>query len=265
MKKIYTPALIAIVLLYSCQKSDAYLSEDDTNNYYAKGARLEQKPLAEISQCSIIRISYSLGTITDQLQFTYNSSGDPLSITRSIGAQTGRPNYLFKYDAKNRMTDFIGPYNNGSAEFWHKYFYDSKGNIVLDSGYIFPRITNGVPENAYSRQATFYTYDNKQRIISDSTVYAALIPPVVNHYAYNADGNKTGSNYDDQFNINRTNKVWMFLNRDYSVNNPYTAISYSSNGLPTNIDVHEEGQVLNFLQNSFSKAEISYQCNNKSK
>lgn len=265
MKKIYTLCSIAIVLVTSCQKNDTYLNEDNSKNYYAKGGFHENKPLAEISECSIIQISYSLGTENDHLQFTYNSAGDPVSITRTLGAQTGRPNYRFKYDEKNRLTDFIGYYNNSSAEFWHKYFYDNRGNIVLDSAYIFPQIATGIPENAYMSQLTYYTYDNKQRIVKDSTVFSSSIPAVVNTYVYDANGNKTGSNYDDQININRTNKIWMFINRDYSVNNPFQAVSYTTTGLPSSINLSPGGNGLVFLKSGFYKADILYQCNGKNK
>jgi hypothetical protein len=265
MKKISILLPIAIVLLASCQKSDQYLGEEDPKTNYLKSAHLENKPLAEVNECLIVRISYWLGNESDNLEFIYNSSGDPVSITRTLGAHTGRPDYIFKYDEKNRLTDFVGTYRNTSAEFWHKYFYDSRGNIVLDSGYIFPQIANGFPENGYSRQLTYYTYDNKQRIIRDSTVFSGLYRPVVNIYAYDDNGNRIGNNYDDKININRTNKIWMFLNRDYSVNNPFKAVSYNTNALPASINFSSEGNSLGFLTNSFYKAEIFYQCNSKAK
>jgi hypothetical protein len=266
MKKIYTLLPITIALLSSCEKNDVYLNEDDSKSNYLKGAHLENRPLAEIKECSIIQITYPLGVNNDILQFNYNASGDPVSITRKFGTHTGSPNFLFKYDERNRLTDFIGPYsNNTSAEFWHKYFYDNRGNIVLDSGYIFPQITNGFPTNAYIHQATHYTYDNKQRIIKDSTVFAGSIQPVVNTYSYDINGNKTGSNYDDKINLNRTNKIWMFLNRDYSVNNPYDAASYITTGLPVKLSLSQGENPLKFLGNIFYKAEIIYECNPKAK
>jgi hypothetical protein len=264
MKKLNILLPIAIVLLGSCQKNDEYLSEDYFKNKNLKGLQ-ENKPLAEVSECLILRMSYWLGTNNDNLDFAYNSSGNPISITRMVGAHTGRPNYIFKYDEKNRLTDFVGPYSNNSAEFWHKYFYDARGNIILDSGYIFPQIANGSPENAYIRQLTYYTYDNKQRIVRDSTVFSGPLPATVNIYAYDDNGNRVGSSYDGQININRTNKIWMFLNRDYSINNPYKAVSYNSNGLPASINLSSGESPLSFLKNSFYKAEIAYHCNSKAK
>lgn len=263
MKKIFTLLVILATFLTSCQKSDEYLLSSNSSRNYLKSASLENQPLAEIKECSIIQIIYAVGTGKDVLQFSYNSLGDPVSITRTLGAHTGRPNYIFKYDEKKRLTDFIGIYNNNTAEFWHRYFYDSRGNIILDSAYIFPQTKNGFPENAFSRQLTYYTYDNKQRIIKDSTVFSSSISPIVKIHAYNSDENRIGEIYDDKININRTNKIWMFLNREYSVNNPYNANGYNPTGLPTNINLPSNENSLSFLGNAYYKAEIVYECNGK--
>lgn len=261
MKKISTPLIVlAVAVLSGCQKSDE-LSNSYVSAASAKDGYLKNKPNADLKNCSIQQISYTLGANNDVLQFTYNSSGDPVSITRVSGGATGYPNYSFKYDDKNRLTDFIGPYsNNTTAEFWHRYVYDAPGNIILDSTYIFPRISNGFPENAYSRQLTFYTYDNKRRIVRDSTVFSNSLPAVVHSYAYDDNGNKIGNSYDDQININRTNKLWMFLNRDYSVNNPFKADGYTTTGLPSNFNLSPNGNSFQFLGNVYYKAQITYAC-----
>lgn len=261
MKKIFTLPAIAIFFLTSCQKTDEYLKTEWIKGKHSDG---NTKPTAEIKQCSILQIVYTpTAGANDVLQFTYNSLGDPVSITRSSGAHTGYPNYSFKYDYKKRLTDFIGPYNNNTtAEFWHKYFYDAGGNIVLDSVYIFPGIANGFPENAYSRRLTFYTYDDYNRIIKDSTVFSEPYPAVVHTYVYDARGNKVGSTYDNRVNINRTNKIWMFLNKDYSVNNPFTADAYNASGLPSSFSLTQEN-AFGFLGNAYSKAQLAYSCDDQ--
>jgi len=69
---------------------------------------------------------------------------------------------------------------------------------------------------------------------------------LVNSYSYNADGNLAGHDYDDKINYHRTNRVWMFIDRDYSVNNPVIATyEYNDFGLPTRI-VPFEGTVGSF-------------------
>lgn len=262
MKRIYI--LLAIeVTLWSCQKADEHLSEDTSKPNYLKSSYLEHKPNAEVNECQILQVNYTVGTRNDVLQFTYNSSGNPTAITRALGGHTGYPNFIFRYDEKNRMSEMIGSYDNNTvAEFWHKYWYDNKDQIVLDSAYIFPRITNGFPENAYISQATFYTYDNKQRIIRDSTSFSNSASPTVHTYLYDADGNRGGNTYDDQININRTNKIWMFLNRDYSVNNPFKAEGYTVVGLPSSVNLSATERAISFLGTSISKAQIIYDCNN---
>jgi hypothetical protein len=264
-RKISTPLIaIAIILLSSCQKTDAYLAEASPKNENAKKGYLKHKPNAEIRECSILQIIYPVGGDNDMLQFIYNSAGDPVSITRLKGGHTGYPNFAFKYDEENRLSEFIGPYSdNTAAEFWHKYFYDNKDNIVLDSAYIFPRIVNGFPENAYLSQLTFYTYDNKRRIIKDSTVFSNGISALVHTYSYDENGNKIGGTYDDQINVNRTNKIWMFLNRDYSVNNPFKADSYNATGFPTDLNLSLDATPLNFLGNAYYKAQIIYNCDSR--
>jgi hypothetical protein len=264
MKKISTLLAAAITFLSSCQKADEYLSDDMLKGKYVNDQYLQHKPNAEVKQCSIVQIVYEAfpGT-NDVLQFTYNAAGDPLSITRQLGAHTGYPNYIFKYDEKNRLTELIGPYNgNTTAEFWHKYFYDNKGNIILDSTYVFPQMQNGFPENYHSRRLTFYTYDNKRRIVGDSTVFSNPVPSVVHTYGYDANGNRTGRQYDDKINVNRTNKIWMFLNRDYSVNNPFTATSYNATGLPSSFNLSPEENGFQFLGNSYHAVQVVYACDN---
>lgn len=257
MKKISILLAITLVFLTSCQKSDAYLDSASVNEKHVK---VYSKPGGQVKNCSILQITYSISGTTDVLNFLYNSSGNPISITRNAGAHTGYPNYLFKYDQNSRLTDFIGPYNgNTFAEFWHKYFYDARGNIVLDSTYIFPNITNGYPANAYRTQLTFYAYDNKDRIIEDSTVYPDL-SPLVHTYAYDGKGNKIGSTYDNQLNVNLTNTIWMFLNRDYSANNPFRADSYNVSGLPSSLNLPPDGNAFQFLGVVYNRAQIVYAC-----
>jgi hypothetical protein len=264
MKKIYILLVIEATLWTSCQKADEYLKDDASKPNYLKGSSLENKPNAEVSECKIRQVSYQIATRNDVLQFTYNSSGNPVTIKRLLGAHTGYPNFVFKYNEKDMMTELIGTYEtNTVAEFWHKYFYDNKDNIVVDSAYIFPRIENGFPENSYIQQATYFTYDNKRRIIKDSTAFSGSTPPVVHTYTYDADGNKTGSIYDDKININRTNKIWMFLNKDYSINNPFKADSYNTFGLPVNFNLNTAERSVVFLGTGFHNAQISYDCNGK--
>lgn len=261
MKKVSTLLVTSMVIFSACQKNDVYL---DSDNAKGKAVGKDIKTSQSIKQCSIVQIIYPVADGTnDVLQFSYNSAGDPVTITRSRGAHTGYPNYVFRYDHKKRLTDFIGVYDgNTNAEFWHKYFYDNHDNVVLDSTYIFPNIANGSPENAFDQRATSYTYDDNGRIIKESTV-SANNAPVEHTYTYDANGNKVGDTYDSNTNINRTNKIWMFLNKDYSVNNPFNADAYNASGLPSSFDLVSEN-ALDFLGNSYPRAQIVYSCDDQS-
>ncbi|HEY4287051.1 MAG TPA: hypothetical protein VGN00_08135 [Puia sp.] len=204
----------------------------------------------------------------DTLKFSYNAVGNPVTIMRK---QTGtsRLNYFFRYDNKNRLTNLIGSYGTipgTSPEVWNKYFYDGSGRIVLDSVYFFGEVVNGQPTTGEygNAWAVKYEYDAKDRITKYSYVLGAN-PYYVETYAYDASGNRTGDSYDSKVNFHQTNKIWMFLDRNYSVNNPVTKASYTYNstGLPVTINVTSDN--LSFLNppeedEVYIAATIKYDC-----
>ncbi len=54
-----------------------------------------------------------------------------LSALPGLSRPPGHPNYLFRYDAHRRLSDYIGVYDDGlHFEFRHRYGYDSKNRIV---------------------------------------------------------------------------------------------------------------------------------------
>jgi hypothetical protein len=251
MKKISTFLAVGllIVLLPGCKKLCDFI---------------EQHPDADLKDCPITQIiSTPCCDESDTLDFTYNAWGDPVSVLRRPLVKTGHPNYFFKYDSWHRLTDIIAAYANGTAEQWHKYFYASaySTRIVRDSTYTFPTITTGFPESALFTSLTYYDYDAQGRIIRDSTLSSAF-PTIVNHYSYDGAGNRVGRSYDTKLNVHRTNKIWMFYDRDYSINNPFIADTYNSKSLPTSINTPSDasGGYLDFLNESTTVAKISYAC-----
>jgi hypothetical protein len=255
--------IMAIVLLPGCKKVYDYI---------------EDHPAADIKICPIMRI-ISAGQYgpADTLIFKYNSWGDPVSVAHSVGPSTGRPDYVFKYNRSGKLSELLAVYymygttdDGVFMEYWNKYFYDGTGKIARDSTYIWPYFENGVLIDYYGGKMTFYTYDNNERIIKDSTIWTEghlsggtgkLISVSVSNYAYDAIGNKVGGSYDQKTSFLRTNKIWMFLHRDYSLNNPFTADTYNSNGLPTSLNLSiKGGGSTRFLDVYFNGAQIAYGC-----
>jgi hypothetical protein len=78
-------------------------------------------------------------------------------------------------------------------------------------------------------------------------------------YVYDANGNLVnGAVYDNKLNINRTNAVWMFITRDYSVNNPFTASQYNQNSLPLRFTATNNTPA--FLPTAKGNVSVDYLC-----
>jgi hypothetical protein len=199
--------------IFSCIKTPPGFDPRDGNNVY--------------SGCKILK-TISKQNAAEEPVFTrtffYNSKGDPekILVDRQI---TGTHNITFKYDKYSRLQEYSAGYTNGGFDFIHRYRYDNN-RVVIDS--LFSSIGPFLPP-----VVTLYypKYDNLNRIIQDSVVINDKTYFVIK-YLYNAKGNLSDGEYDAQMNPHRTNKVWMFVDRDYSVNNPVGATSYNQAGLP---------------------------------
>lgn len=220
------------------------------------------------TQCRIVKIEDTgdAGTLT----FYYNSHGNPDSIASSIG-NTGFNSVWFKYDNKQRLIE--SAYYSWEQDrfiYWSKYYYDNKGRIVKDTSYTYGRIVNGQPSWHSQNNYSEYEYDSKDRITKVSTKnqdpYSGnWLLPSEDTYSYDADNNqvRTGVVYDNKLSIYRTNKVWMFMSRDYSVNNPFTATSYNNKHLPVKyekIGAQQPLIFLNYYRNKITNATITWDC-----
>jgi len=233
-KHIGLSATVAALLFFGCQRLDDILQKDNL----------------VVNGCAIATVHIPAnfefdGSDAYTATFSYNAHGQPERIVYDRQSQTGYPNnFLFRYDAKNRLTDLIATYDNSTFESWSVFFYNSKGQIVLDSVFIFGNLDGEPPSQSDEDLLAFnvyFTYDEQGRIrqvINDH--YPSSTDPEVDpykdtsNYAYNGDGNlvRENSTYDTKVNMNRTNKIWMFMNRDYSRNNFRAAVSYNKKGLP---------------------------------
>ncbi|MFT3823774.1 MAG: hypothetical protein QM731_07625 [Chitinophagaceae bacterium] len=252
---------ISFLLFAGCNKIDW----DDLLHHPDKADKL----------CSIKKISVNRTYDTLIGKFTYNSSGDPTQVAFNIMG-TGQPGFRFIYDNKKRLTDYLGLYGSDYTltnfyEFWHHYVYDN-GRIVRDTMRGFGEYP--LPNNSPYLLLYTFEYDNSGRIVKAVQTYPLQpsISPVTETYTYNSDGNlekysrQVGSDapyvvtytYNlSKPNLHRTNKVWMFVDRDYSINAPVNATSYNQYGLPLKYDVEYYGFLYNL---NIGHSTIEYQC-----
>lgn len=219
----------------------------------------------EVSKCQIQTFHFvNDGYLQDSIVISYNSLGNPVSAIRGRVSE-GAPNFVFHYDNRNRLKEFIALYdisNLENAEAWHNYSYDDHDLIMTDSLYYIPEVVNGRP---LEKNVVFvsYEYDSKNRINKTTTLFFGATKIV--NYTYDEKGNRDSIDYDDKINFHRTNKIWMFLSRDYSMNNPANATYvYNDKNLPTQIvcDPGSSNEFFDFgdADVGFDMASIKYNC-----
>ncbi|HTF81062.1 MAG TPA: hypothetical protein VL947_05040, partial [Cytophagales bacterium] len=99
----------------------------------------------------------------------------------------------------------------------YTYAYDAKGRIASDTNHYIGGLA--IDSNRSIQSYTEYTYDDKNRIVSEKIVFPRWNFSQVNTYEYGADGNLVGGVYDKNVNPLRLSKVLAFIAKDYSVNN----------------------------------------------
>ncbi|HEY0678625.1 MAG TPA: hypothetical protein VGD17_10075 [Chitinophagaceae bacterium] len=203
--------------------------------------------------------------------FAYNASGDPVSYT-PLKFNPRSVKYEFRYDQNRRLTDYIGYIPNNSApaafEFWTKYVYDNGNRVVRDTTFHFGAYGPTITSFSNYRIITSYEYDSHERIsrtISRKWQNDVPTGSVADYkFVYNDKGNLVvqGASPDENVSVYRTHRIWMFLSRNYSVNNVRKAKGYNSKGLPTAFPQNPQGSAtLPFLQFlDFSDCEIEYEC-----
>ena len=191
----------------------------------------------------------------------YDEYENPVAITTPV-LGTGINYHQFRYDQWHRLKDYIAYLNGGQFQTWHIYGYDNSGRIGYDTLYWFGQLGEK-PTNYWFREYQAFEYDNQNRIIRINYHNDQGNSGVVN-YEYDAAGNlihpaSEGVTYDNKINLNRTNDIWMFLSRDYSMNNPFGATSYNAAGYPTKMS---NRQVSNWAgtEISLASSEFSYGC-----
>lgn len=222
--------------------------------------KLIKDPYAVVEGCRIEKIVQWDGPTYDPRTyiFSYNSDGNPVSAISDMDA-TGAPNFYFRYDSKKRLTDYIELFTNGEYQSWKKFQYNHHGRVVSDSTWVFGTFGAQPDPASYYIRVSEYKYDIYGRITEVITDELQPTPTTYsNTYEYDGVGNLiTWASYDSKININRTHKVWMFLNRNYSINHAPPALTYNANNLPTSF---WGGGIFNFLGVSLEYSTIEYSC-----
>ncbi|WP_153800215.1 hypothetical protein [Foetidibacter luteolus] len=273
--KTYIRAAIAALMifsLFSCRKTWDYIKDH---------------PKTELKFCNIKKIT-NPDTDWKELVFTYNAKGNPVKIIPVVPWTYTIPMYFFRYDKFDRLTDvaFVTEKDfsfdsNKVQGFWtyHKYTYLNNGNVI-DSAFLFGHLDihgNPKPEVEEPIVITTIQFDSQKRIRKTNSVrvtfhhdstYSPPSAPTVVDYPYNQQGNLIQSEdgtpriANNKQNILRTNNIWMFLNRDYSVNGQSTDMNFNCFDLPAKSSMRLP--ILDLYETVSGDIEYMCDCNNSS-
>jgi hypothetical protein len=208
--------------------------------------------------CKLLKMSLVGQLIsTDNYQgtVTYNSYGDPTDITWD-NPGTGRPHHKFHYDKKHRLVRFDYFYSPTNYEIVRNYTWQGD-RITVDTSWFVISDINDYRNTAWLVDTAYYTYDSKGRIskIENHGTYDVT----TRIFTYDANGNlvNDGATYDNKVNFLRTNYWFMFVNRNFSMNNPRVADQYNKKGLPLSY----QNTTISFYQSRLNQFE--YSCDHK--
>lgn len=256
------------MLLISCQKFNDYIHKPGNG-----------KDVSDICQVQTITCDGQWGP--SSYVFNYNKRNDLESIiTTPVG--DGNPNLFFVYDKKHRVSEVRYSFvSDPATPAWQydKFEYNKADQIVRDSTVI--------PSVPFLSVAVL-KYDAYGRVIaSEDSVWAYGNFEAVYKYGYKYDqhgnllyqvrqylGSWTSwpppsdtfrlAPYDDKISIRQTNKIWMFIDRNYSINNSLSGATYNNYGLPVNFDGNQYLQgLVTMIPFLYGKATAHYQCDGK--
>lgn len=247
---------IAVMSLFSCRKQ---LDKPAVNMDEVAGTPLP----GQTTYCRIESLWENPNAPGQRfILILYNEYENPTAITTPLPG-TGHPYHTFKYDTWHRLREYRGEYSNGNYEFWHFYGFDLNGKIGVDTLYTLGAMGATRPATYFERAISQITYDAQGRIIKVVTDTQMSPSHTETNYSYDGNGNRVyppamGIVYDNKMNLNRTNDIWQFLNRDYSMNNPFTADAYNGTGFPTIINASRPILWLNEYQ--IGHSQFGYSC-----
>ena len=229
---------------------------------------IHPKPDDKGKNCRIERATWNatvpsypdLGPFFDTAWFAYNAHGNPVSVKYYHGDEIFTNNKVFKYDHHKRLTVYLeGAPNTSIALFWHKYTYIGD-YVIIDSTFVYGEgdwSANDRPAHFDRLEVTTYDLDAYGRVKKE------VGGPfnVTLYYSYDANGNlvKPGVSYSNKTNIRQISKVWMFLDRDYSINSPNGAASqYNQHKLP--VKLIEMPHFIHEFGGDYHDIVVNYKC-----
>lgn len=230
-----------------------------------------QHPELPPASCRIERISFDVpmghGEIESvQSVFSYNEYNNPVLILLDISDSPEPVDKAFRYDTENRLKVYLRYFRYGGRGtiFWHKYVYVNSMKVV-DSVFVYASgdyLTNDRPDEYARVEVRELTLDIRGRVIKEIS-RIETDSPVEKTFHYDLNGNliKPGVNYSNKPNIRQTNKIWQFIDRDYSVNQPLGEVeSFTIHNLPYTFRdlVLSQSNVLDITPG----AVVTYNCEN---
>lgn len=227
--RITTVCMVVVLVsqLMSCEKVADIIKNPDGN--------------AQIKHCNIKKITTQYAGKEYVYDFIYNVHGNPVRIN-SNAASMALNSLVFAYDNNKRLKYYfeepVAPQQGNEFLFLHRFSYDAQKRIIADSVFAagtFAGLANGSYDPL---SVNYFEYDQFNRISKVTEVsYPGSPVESINYstYAYNNQGNLVKDPavvYDNKTSLRRTNSIWMFLARDYSLNNAFTAPQYNQHGLP---------------------------------
>ena len=165
----------------------------------------------------------------------YNNHNNPDSVIFDFeGSTVGVALFYFLYDDQDRLIEYRSDYNHEPDGYYIRHTYAYENGVVV-------RDTTRAHVAGQSTDVGNVEYDAKGRIVKVTSHVIELdhspadYPGDPSIYEYDDIGNLYGetNEYDDKISFLRTNTVWMFTQRNYSMNNLLGATSYNEHGLPT--------------------------------
>jgi len=244
MKRLIAVTAITVLFLPSCSKFRDQIKHHPE----------------DIGKCCQIKSATAyLGQSYQQFDFTYDSSGKPVTMFAQNPTGFQYFHLYMLYDEMGRLKVFTT-----LGDMWQAYGYPSPNTIIDSFSY-----TSDTSSFLY---ATTITLDSKGRAIRYSYLSTgSQIPPTITDVSYDSRGNAItpGVTYDDKINPLQTNKILQLLGRDYSRNNQIATVggvrtspvAYNKYGLPTQFKRPATAlQYLLFLWDGYDSLSIKYSC-----